>query len=185
MKEVKIANRYAKALFDLAVEKDVLERIKNDAQLVYTVCKTNRDFILMLRSPVIKASKKLSVFKNVFEKSIHALTYEFLVIITKNKREGLIMDISEQFIEIYKKHNNIVTAMLSTAVKIDNDTRESIVNLLKKQTNAKIELAEDVNKDLMGGFVLNFDDKQYDASILRQIQNLRKEFDVNLYIKGF
>lgn len=185
MKEKRVANRYAKALFDLAVEKNILEKIKADSELIYNVCRQNHEFILMLRSPIIKESKKLLILKNVFEKSINEMSFKFLVIITRNRREGLIMDISEQFIEIYKKFKNILSANLTTAVEVDKEIRESIVRLLKKHTESKIELSEDINEELMGGFVVSFDNKQYDTSILRQIKNLRKEFDINLYEKGF
>ena len=52
-------------------------------------------------------------------------------------------------------------------------------------SDSTIELTEELDEKLIGGFVLSFDDKQLDASILRQIKNLKKEFDINLYIKGF
>jgi F-type H+-transporting ATPase subunit delta len=55
---------------------------------------------------------------------------------------------------------------------------------MKHQTEGEIELIEEIKKELIGGFVLSFKDKQYDASILRQIEDLKKEFDINLYIKG-
>ncbi|MEZ5198020.1 MAG: F0F1 ATP synthase subunit delta [Bacteroidales bacterium] len=70
MKETKIANRYAKALFELTIEMDQLEKTKADAQLVYDVCKQNRDLILMFRSPVIKPTKKIAILKEVFEKKL-------------------------------------------------------------------------------------------------------------------
>lgn len=185
MKEKRVANRYAKALFDLAVERNILEKIKADSELIYNVCLQNHEFILMLRSPIIKESKKLLILKNVFEKSINEMSFKFLVIITRNRRESLIMDISEQFIEIYKKFKNILSANLSTAVEIDSEIRENIIRLLKKHTKSEIELSEDTNEELIGGFVLSFDDKQYDASVLRQIKDLHKEFDINIYEKGF
>ena len=185
MKEKRVANRYAKALFDLAVEKNILEIIKADSELIYNVCQQNHEFILMLRSPIIKESKKLLILKRIFEKYLNDMSFKFLIIITRNRRENLIKDISEQFIYIYKKFKNILSANIATAVEIDSEIRENIIGLLKKQTNAKIELSEDVNEELIGGFVLSFDNKQYDASVLRQIKNLHREFDVKIYEKGF
>lgn len=185
MKETKIANRYAKALFELAVEKNQLEKVKADAQLVYEVCSENKDFILMLRSPIIKPVKKVAILKEIFEKKLQDMTTKFLIIITRNRRESLIKDIAEQFIVIYKKYKNIVSANLTTAVKIDEETKNKIIALLKQHTKATIDLKELVDDEIIGGFVLTFDDKQYDASLQRQIQNLKQDFNKNLYIKGF
>jgi len=185
MKETKVAKRYAKALFELALEMKILDQVMGDARLIYSVCENNRDFVLMLRSPVIKETKKNSVIRSIFGEKIHELTLKFMAIITQNNREGLIQEIASQFLELYKEFNNIISAGIQTAVKIDSETREKVLQVLRDQTKAKIELDETVSEELLGGFVLSFDDKQYDASILRQIKNLRKEFDINLYIKGF
>lgn len=185
MKETKIANRYAKALFELAIELNQLEETKADAQLVYDVCRQNHDLILMFRSPIIKPVKKIAIIKEIFEKKLNTLTLNFLIIITRNRRDTLIMDIAEQFIVIYKKYKNIISANLTTAVKVDEETKNNIISLLKKHTKAEIDLTEFVDDQLIGGFVLTFDDMQYDASLQRQIQNLKQDFKKNLYIKGF
>lgn len=185
MKETRVANRYAKALLELAIELNVLEKVKGDAELMSNVCKQNRDFVLMLKSPVIKEHKKLSVIKEIFIGKLDELFLRFIIVITRNHREELIPEISNQFITIYKKHKNILPANLETSVKIDAETREKIVALLHNQTNAQIELTEEVKEELIGGFIFSYEDKQYDASILKRIKNLRKEFKHNLYIKGF
>ena len=66
MKESRIAIRYAKALFDLSLEKDNVEEINDDMLLVRDVCKENRDFSLLLSNPVVRTDKKLSVIKAIF-----------------------------------------------------------------------------------------------------------------------
>lgn len=185
MREIKLANRYARALFDLAKEKNLVEAIKDDAVLIFNVCKENRDFVLLLQSPVIKDSKKIAIVKDIFEKNLHQLTYKFIIIIARNGREYLIPEIANQIITIYKEYKNIIEAKLVTAVKLDKEIRKQFMSLMEERTKAEIELTEEVDEDLIGGFVLSYDDNQYDASILRQIKNLHREFDINLYIKGF
>jgi len=185
MKESRIANRYAKALFELALEMNLLEAIKTDAALIDQVCQQNRDFVLMLRSPVIRSDKKLAVIKAIFEKHLQKLSYNFLEIIVRNRREELVSDIAQQLISIYKAYKNILSAVLTTAVEIDSETKQKILALLHKHTDAEIELNQKIDEKLIGGFILNFEDKQYDTSILRKIKNLHQEFDVNLYVKGF
>lgn len=185
MKETKIANRYAKALFDLALETKVLDQVKNDMELVVSVCQQNRDFRLMLQSPIVFTDKKEAILKEVFEKQIQQISYFFLMIITRKKREAVLEAIAEQFVIIYKEFKNITTATLGTAIKLDQEIKDKVTSLLSDQTKGKIELSEEVNKDLIGGFVLSYDDKQYDASIKKQIKELRRDFDKNLYIREF
>ncbi len=185
MNELKIANRYARALFDLSLELNNLEKVRKDIDLIHNVCLASKDFTVMLRSPVIRADKKSLVIDEIFRKKIEEVTLNFLLIITRNKREILIPEIAIQFIEIYKVHHNIITVNITTAVQLDEGIKTKILTLLEKRANAKIELNEKLDEELIGGFVLSYEDKQYDASILRQIKNLRREFDINLYIKGF
>ena len=185
MIEYRVAGRYAKALIDLAIEMKVLENVYADAELIIDVCEKNKDFVLMLRSPIIKDVKKLAIIKDVFEKNLNELTYRFLVVITRNKRENIIKEIAERFVDYYKEFKNILPVNLTTAVKVDEGTREKIMGLLNKYSDSTIEITENVDEDLIGGFVLSFDNKQFDASLQRQIKNLKKDFNINLYIKGF
>ncbi len=185
MKEFRLAGRYAKALFNLAIEMNVLEKVHADAELIIDVCEKNKEFVLMLRSPVIKDVKKLAIIKDIFEKNLNELTYRFVVLITRNKREGIIKEISERFIDQYREFKNILPVDLTTAIKLDGKIKGEILGLLKERSGSNIELTENVDEELIGGFMLSFDDKQYDASLQRQIKNLKKEFDINLYSKGF
>lgn len=185
MKETKIANRYAKALFDLALEKELIDQVKVDMDLVISICGQNKDFKLMLQSPIIFTDKKEAILKELFEKNIQQMSYFFLLIITRKKREAILNLIAEQFVVIYKEYKNITEAQLSTAVEMDPKIKEQLIALLKDQTKGEIELETIVEKDLIGGFVLNYDNKQFDASISKQIKNLKQEFDKNLYVREF
>lgn len=185
MRETKVAHRYAKALFELSIEMKLLEQVHEDIRLFLQVCRQNRDFVLMLKSPVIHDKKKQAILRSVFEKKVHELSIRFLNVITHNRREYILPVIAEEFIHIYQKHHNILPTTLTTAVKLDAETRDSITGLLSDRAAATIELTEEVSEEIIGGFILEFENMQYDASVLRRIKNLQKEFDVNLYIKGF
>jgi F-type H+-transporting ATPase subunit delta len=185
MNEAKIAGRYAKALFDLTLELDLVEKVKADAIQIHELCVASRDFITMLRSPVIRADKKSLVIKEIFKQHIQEITLNFILIITRNRRERMIPEIFLQFIELYKIYKNIITVEITTAYQMDESIRTKILTLLEKRANAEVDLKEKIDEEIIGGFVLSYEDKQYDASILRQIKNLRREFDINLYVKGF
>jgi F-type H+-transporting ATPase subunit delta len=184
MKESRIAIRYAKALFDLSLEKDNIERVYEDMMLVLDVCRSNKDFRLLLSNPVVRTDKKISVIRAIFDQHIEKMSLLFLEIITKAGREDFIEHISDQYISLYKDYKGIIATTLQTVVKIDDKIREQLINLLEKQTNSSIELIEELDEDLIGGFVFKYGNLEYDASIRKQIQRLRKEFESNLYVRG-
>ncbi len=185
MKETRVAIRYAKALFDLAVEMEILEKVRDDATLIRDVCRQNREFVLMLRSPIIKGKKKMAAIREIFKGKIQDATLKYMDIITRNGREDIIQDIVEQFIVMYKKHMNILPVTVKSAVKLDQDVRQKIISIITNRQEVTVELTEEIDESLIGGFLLEAESLQYDASVLRQIKNLEKEFDINLYIKGF
>ncbi len=185
MKETRIAFRYAKALFDLSIEEENFEQVNKDMMLVHDVCKENKEFRLLMTNPVVRTDKKLAIMHDIFEKHVQKISMLFLDIITKAGREGFIELIAEQYTILYKQHKGIITTTLQTVVKIDDTIRERLITLLEKQTNADIELIEELDEDLVGGFVFKYDHLEYDASIRKQIQRLRRDFASNLYIKGY
>lgn len=185
MKETRLAIRYAKALLELALEKHLEEKVKDDMKLVAEVCETNKDFRRMLLNPVINTLKKEAILTEIFKDKTDNLSILFLKLITSKNREDHIHEIAKEYIELYKIEKGIKTAIIETPVKIDDATKNAIITLLTNNTKSKIELIEKINTDLIGGFKLTFDNKQYDTTILSQIQKLKREFNVNIYEKGF
>jgi F-type H+-transporting ATPase subunit delta len=177
----RIAGRYAKALFELAGEQNLLEEVHNDMVQLKNICGSNRDFRHLLESPIISQAKKTAVFKAVFFENFNQMSYRFLEIIIKKRREVLIAEIAQEFINLYNDFLNIKTVSLKTANKANDALVVQLKEILKKQLKANIELVETLNPSLVGGFVLTYEDKQYDASIRRNINRLKKEYNINIY----
>ena len=177
-----VPSRYAKALIDLAVETKQLEEVANDMRLIKQVCKENREFVILLESPVVKTDKKMAIFKSIFGGKISVTTSTFLDLIARKRREGYIDDIAYAFDEQYKLYKNITTAVVTTAVPLDSATKNKIIEMVKKNAKGEVQLIEKVDKGLIGGFVLTVNDRQIDASIKRKLNDLRKNFSTNLYV---
>ena len=177
-----IAKRYAKALFDLSLELNVIEDVKKDMELILSVCRSNRDFNQLLASPVIHAEKKQKVITAIFKGKVSDLSLRYLNIITRKRRESFIKQIAEEYIIAYKKFKNIITIHFESVAGISDDLRKKVVKLLEDRTKANIEMVEEINEELIGGFVLKYDDFKYDASINYMLRKLKKESaEVNLY----
>lgn len=177
-----IAKRYAKALFSLALEMNVIEDTRADMEAVISVCRSNKDFRQLLKSPVIRSEKKRKVIKAIFSGRLGELSMRYLDIITGKKRESFIPQIADEYILNYKKYKNIFTVHFATATTVSDDIRKKVIALLEDQTGANIDLVEEVRKELIGGFVLNYNDYKYDASIKYQLKKLKKSSaEINLY----
>ena len=185
MRETRIAIRYAKALFELSLEQNSLEQTNVDMMLVHDVCIQNREFRLMLSSPIIKIDKKQGVMKSLFEEKIGKLSLAFLNIITSKRREHFIDPIASQFLALYKEHKGILSVTLTTAVDADEDIRNKVKTMVGGFTHKEIDLVEEVKKEIIGGFILRFGQYQFDDSIRKKIMKLKKEFNINIYEKGF
>jgi F-type H+-transporting ATPase subunit delta len=181
-----IAVPYAKALFEFALERDAIERVYKDIQALTSLCKSNRDFLLMLKSPILKTEKKQKIILAIFKDSVSEITRSFLKIITAKKRESLLPDMALAFVDLYKDYKGILTTCLKTAVPVTEEVRKTLLEMMSNQSTGSIELIEEVKEELIGGFVLQWKDKQYDASILNQINKMKKGMAmINLYKKVF
>ena len=183
MQGTKVAARYAKSLLDLSLEQGVLEKVYADMKLVDSICKENKEFVVMLRSPIIKSDKKEVILKAVFEGNVNKLTMEFINIIARKRREMYLYEIADAFVNKYKEHKKILTAVITTAMGLDADLRAKVLDVVKNATKSEIELVEKVNKDLIGGFIIRIDDKQDDTSIRTKILKLNRVFSENPFIK--
>ncbi len=170
-----VASRYAKSLLDLAIEKGQLDVVYTDMLQIKAVCDSSKDFILFLNSPIIKSDKKISTIKAVFDGKLNAMTLGFLTIVTSKRRESVIPEMADSFIEQYRTHKNILTAVVTSARGLDAATKQKALELVKAQLNGEIELVEKTDANLIGGFILKIGDKQLDKSVARQLSNLKKE----------
>jgi F-type H+-transporting ATPase subunit delta len=179
----RIASRYAKSLIGLAVEQGKLELLVKDIELFRSMV-SNRDLYLLLKSPIIKGDKKLQIFDAVFKGRLDPMMMAFLEILVRKGRESYLPEISEAFIEQYKLIKHISSVKLTTAVKLSEAAVAQILQKLKDSgvTDENIELVTVVDPDLIGGFIIEFEDRIYDTSVSNKLESLKREFRDNLYI---
>jgi F-type H+-transporting ATPase subunit delta len=184
MQGTKVASRYAKSLLDLSLERGQLEKVYADMKNVLDACKESRDLVLMLKSPIIKSDKKEAVLNAVF-KGLSEITREFISIIVRKKREYALEAVAESFVSQYREHKKILTAVITTAVGLDDDLRKRVLEIVKKSANSEVELIEKIDKSIIGGFIIRVGDKQDDTSIRTKIMKLTRAFNENPYIKEY
>lgn len=184
MPNPRLAFRYAKSLIDLSIEKGQLENVYADMQWLNSVCKSNRDFVNLLRSPVIKADAKKKILTAVVAQgNFNQITGAFNNLLITKGRESNLPEIVTAFITAYKAHKNINVIKLTTAGPVSDSMRNAIVEQVKKSTKFEnVELEETVNPELIGGFVLQVGDKLVDASVAYDLREIAKQFENNDFI---
>lgn len=175
MDQSKINIRYAKAFFSLAKDKGLTSELRKDAGLITNVCETSNDFILLLESPVVKTSQKVKAIRSIFEGKLNTLSLKFLVLIAENNRTKNIPDIFRSLEALYQQEAGVKTAVLTTAQPMNEILVSQVQQKLEMEFNAKVELTQKVNDELIGGFVLRIGDKQYDASVSTHLKKIREQ----------
>ncbi len=177
MSIARIARRYAKSLLDLAQERNTLEQIREDIAS-FTKATKNRDFHLMLKSPIITTGKKKAIIHEIFGGKVQELTLAFYDLVLAKGRESFLPEIAENFEEQYRDLKKITSVKLTTATAVSEEFLATIKSKLEGSSNTKeaVEIETAVNPDLIGGFVFEFGDQLYDASVAHRLAEIKKEF---------
>lgn len=183
MPNPRLAHRYAKSLLDLSVEKDQLEQVNNDMLYLQQLTKGSRDFLNLLRSPVVSPDKKQGAINAVTAGKISEMTAAFTRLLIAKGREGELPEIINAFIKQYKDKKGIHIVKLTTAAPVSEEIKNRIVEQVRTTGNIQnIELETVVDPKLIGGFVLQAGDKLVDASIAYDLKEISKQFDNNDFI---
>ena len=177
MKDSKTATRYAKALLDLSKDGGKMDQVFSDIQNLAETIDNSTDLQELIKNPVIKSEEKKKVFTAIFSKDFSELTSNFIGLLVDNKRESLLSEVAKQFTTHYRAHKNIVTAEVTSAIKLDEEQRNKVIALLNH--DGEVELIENIDASLIGGFVVKVGDKQIDASIANRFKQLRREITLN------
>lgn len=183
MPNPRLASRYAKSLLDLAVEKEQLEQVHTDMLYLQQLTKDSREFLSLLRSPIVSADKKQSIIDAVTAGKIGELTAAFTKLLVNKGREGELPEIADAFSKQYKDKKGIHTIKLTTATPVSDEVKNSIVAQVKKTSDMQnIELETTVDPNIIGGFVLQAGDKLVDASIAYDLKEISRQFENNDFI---
>ena len=179
----RLAHRYAKSLLSIAEERNELAVVVKDIHLLQETIEASKDLRIILKSPVIPADKKEKVLRAIFSSQLSEVTNKFINLLVVKGREKLLNEVVDSFINLYNKKNFIVKAKLVTAVPVDQTTVDEVTKLLLTNKNTKsVELTNEVDPSIIGGFVLKLDDLLLDNSVERKLQLIKKQIQDNSYI---
>lgn len=168
----KISIRYAKALYQFAKEKNTLEEVKGDMVLLEKTSKI-KEFCIALDSPTAKASDKRLFAETLFKGKVSEVSLNFILMVLENKRDAYFESIARAFLDIYRAEKGVKKVLLKTPKPIDNSQRLKVISFVENNFNAKADMEEIIDESLLGGFVLQVEDKQLDASVSYKLKKIK------------
>jgi F-type H+-transporting ATPase subunit delta len=179
MNEGKISVRYSKALFLIAREKGLVEKVRED--MLYILELTSLEDVKdLLISPVIENSVKKSALNALLKGKIEDLSMDMVNLTVNNNREMFLQGIARAYINVADKFNGITKATLTTAKDISDKVKRDIVSLIEKGLNTSVDLAEIIDPGITGGFMLKVEDTFIDGSVKSQLRKIRKQLKEEL-----
>lgn len=176
MNDSAISVRYAKALFATASEKGVVENVKSDMETLIYLSSSLPEYTIVLKSPIIGSTDKNNFLIALIGKGVSELTKSFLTMLFANSRESYLTMIARNYLTQYSEYRGVKVAKLSSVTPLDTKVVEQFKEMLSKKYGKEVELSCTTDESLLGGFFLQVDDQQLDASISHRLKTLRRKF---------
>lgn len=173
MATTRVAQRYAKALMELAKEEGSFDAVVEDVLTIGTAMEGSADLLAMLRSPVVDDRRKEKIIREVFSGKVGTLADRFLSLLTLKGRSGDIPAIIAAFKHLLDRERNIVSATVTTAVEMAPAQRRGLEERISALSGHSIRATYVVDPSIIGGFRARFEDKMIDASVRHQLERLR------------
>lgn len=174
MSEVRVSTRYARSIIDFGREKNALETLYKDAEYFVALCEQNRDFQVMLENPIVPQKKKFNIVNQILGNDVNELTTGFIKLVIKKQRSALLVPIFNRVIYLYKQAQGITSAKVYSTLELPEQIVEQLKKLVDKDNPDKVEVENLIREDLIGGFVLQYEDKLLDKSIANQLKEMNK-----------
>jgi F-type H+-transporting ATPase subunit delta len=176
MSQQTVAYRYAKSLLDLAKEKNVEDKVYEDMKLFNQVCDDNHQFYLLLKSPIVSHFDKLTILQKIFTGKVDASSMSIFEIITKKNREEMLPHIAEDYLRQYEIFKGIQKAYVTTATALTASQKADFKKIVADATGKTVEIIEKIDETLIGGYVLQVNDRQIDTSVKTKLNELKVKF---------
>lgn len=175
VKNIKISKKYSNALLETAQASNKTEKIYNDLVFIVETINTNKQFADFLLSPIISAEDKKDVIMKVFSVHIEKITLDFLYLLSEHNRLNILNEILNQFSGSYNELNNIVKPVIISAVELNDEQKNKIVEKLQSKLYKKISPEYLIDSEIIGGLIIEIGDKTIDCSLKTKFENMKKQ----------
>ncbi len=169
-----IANRYAKALFELVVEQDQLDSTFEELKQLRDVFQTNDNLAYLLTSVELSLQEKQSILKILTDGATPVVKNLIMMVFDYGRMDDMVAIIDE-FERRYDSKKKRVHADVVTAVKLDATQKDQLSQTLAKKIDAnEIMLSEQVDPSILGGVIIHANNETWDGSLSSKIEQIRR-----------
>lgn len=169
-----IPRRYAKALFKLTEEKGVSTEVYEEMKTVIDSFRNNPELAKNIANPFLPAADKTRLLIAAAGANLEDYYKGFVRLVIDKKRTPWLEQMAYCYRDIYREKYGIAQVLITTAVSLPDAEMKRIRSLVEKSfPKIKLEFTEKVDKDIIGGFVIDVDSVRMDASLRNEIENLR------------
>lgn len=175
VKHIKIAKKYALALFQSASELNISDKVYQDLLFVFETINTNSELSSALYNPVVIFEDKKDIINKLFSVHVDVKSLDFILLLIENGRLNVLSEVINQYLSILNKNRNILTPEIISAVELNEEQKSRIINRLEMKLSKKVIPEYTVNPDIIGGLIVEFDDKTIDCSINTKFETMKKQ----------
>ncbi len=170
-----ISMRYARALFEYALEKKIEETLFTEMKQVASAFSKNKNLRSALDNPVLSFNDKLDLMKSIVGKSPSDAYIRFAQLLLHQRRENHLQSISLIYADLYRKHKNISIGKLVTARPINTEVIDKMKSFLQQRETGELEFESEIDPSIEGGFILYIDTYRLDASVASQLKRIKSQ----------
>lgn len=161
---------------ELAEEQRELDRVVQDMELLQRTAKESKDFVVFLKSPVIKKEKKKEVLRELFKSKLSSLSLDLLMLLCEKGREEILPHMITQFFMLRDEMLGIASVQVKAATELLKDQFDQIQKRFENITKKKVRISFNLDKLIRGGFVVRVGDTVFDGSVQHQLELMRERF---------
>jgi F-type H+-transporting ATPase subunit delta len=169
-----VARRYARALFDLAQEKGVLEQVAGELELVAKIIETDGYLRAVMNDVLISPTQKHNLVEKVFGGKVSALVLNFLFLVVRKRREANIPEMSRAFQDLANEARGVVEVEVRSAIELPEETVKALEGKLVAKLGKRVKFQTQVAPELIGGLVVRVGDTLMDGSIRTRLRRMRE-----------
>jgi F-type H+-transporting ATPase subunit delta len=169
-----IAQVYARSLFDVAKEHDVLDDVHEQVGEFADAVSDNRELAIFFFSPYFSTEEKKDGLKKLVQDA-EPIFMNFLEALVERHRMPVIFRIRTRYDRLWDEEKKLLPVQVTSAIELDESIVSSIGDRIGEQTGRTVELSSQVDPDILGGIILRVGNSILDASIRTRLNQLRKQ----------
>ena len=169
-----IADVYARSLFEVAEEHDILDEIRDELGQFADAMDEERDLQTFFFSPYFTTEEKRDGLDKMLEDPEEIFKH-FLLVLVESHRMPVIFRLRRRFEEMWREKHRLLPVHVTSAIELDEDTVHNIGERIGNETGQEVELTSTVDPEILGGIVLRVGNSVLDASIRNRLEKLRKQ----------